>query len=106
MRIHPNLFSVLFGSTLLPSLISASEFSYDNIVADGFKYDLNPLRGAHAIYHVEEQDQYVVNTTYVLNICNNLNGAANRGALKCGTSKNGTCLTCHLPLFVNRLPGC
>lgn len=106
MRIHSNLLSVLFGSTILPNLVSASGFDCGHINAEGFKYDLSPLGGAHSIYHVEELDQYVVNTTYVLNICNILKGAANRGSLKCGTSKNSMCPTCHPRVSVNRLPGC
>lgn len=87
MRIQSSL---LFLLSALPSLVSASGFDCAHLNPDGVKYDLSPLAGTHSIYHVEEKDQYVVNTTYVLNICNILKGAANRGPLKCGTSKNST----------------
>lgn len=89
MRIPPSLFALVSLATL-PSVVSASGFDCAHLNPDGVKYNLSPLGGTHSIYHVEEQDQYVVNTTYVLNICNILKGAANRGPLKCGTSKNST----------------
>ncbi|KAJ5091187.1 hypothetical protein NUU61_006057 [Penicillium alfredii] len=78
----------LFLSALLPSLASASGFDCAHINTDGYKYDLSPLKGVHEVYHVEETEQYVTNTSYVLNICNILKGSAIRGDAKCGTSKN------------------
>lgn len=85
MRIQSSLLSAL-----AIHLVAATGFDCAHLNPDGVKYDLSPLSGTHSIYHVDEQDQYVVNTTYVLNICNILKGAANRGPLKCGTSKNST----------------
>ncbi|PYH95084.1 hypothetical protein BO71DRAFT_398300 [Aspergillus ellipticus CBS 707.79] len=88
MRIPSSLPSLLLLSpSLLPS-VSASGFDCQHINVDSAKYDLSPLGGVHTIYDVEETDKYVVNTTYVLNICNILKGASIRGHLKCGTSKN------------------
>lgn len=88
MRIQPNLSSLLLGTAVVPTLTSASGFDCKHINSDGFKYDLSPLGGVHSLYHVEDDDSQTVNTTYVLNICNILRGAAIRGELKCGTSKN------------------
>lgn len=97
MRIQSSLLSALAA---LPSLIAATGFDCAHLNPDGVKYDLSPLGGTHSIYHVDEQDQYVVNTTYVLNICNILKGAANRGPLKCGTSKNSKfSFPCPCPLL-------
>ncbi|CAL5866954.1 uncharacterized protein PFLUO_LOCUS1166 [Penicillium psychrofluorescens] len=74
-------------SLLLP-LAAASGFDCEHIKADGYKYDLSALGGVHELYHVDRTADTVTNTTYVLNICNILKGAATRGKLKCGTSKN------------------
>ncbi|KAL2220906.1 autophagy protein Atg27 [Thermoascus aurantiacus ATCC 26904] len=83
--------SLLFPSGLLlaaPRLAAASGFDCAHISVDGIQYDLSPLGGVHSVYHVEKTEDAIVNTTYVLNICNILKGAAIRGDLKCGTSKN------------------
>ncbi|KAF7593284.1 hypothetical protein BBP40_011742 [Aspergillus hancockii] len=88
MRIPASLSSVVLSSALLPTLSTASGFDCAHINVDGFKYDLSPLGGVHSLYHVEQTETHVVNTTYVLNICNILKGASIRGHLKCGTSKN------------------
>ncbi|OJJ45570.1 hypothetical protein ASPZODRAFT_69305 [Penicilliopsis zonata CBS 506.65] len=84
MQIRSGLF--LFGSLL--GVVSASGFDCQQIVADGFKYDLSPLGGVHEVYNLQNLTESVVNTTYVLNICNILKGASIRDKLKCGTSKN------------------
>ncbi|OOF95464.1 hypothetical protein ASPCADRAFT_207951 [Aspergillus carbonarius ITEM 5010] len=88
MRIPSSLSTLLFTSALLPGLASASGFDCKHINVDSFKYDLSALGGVHTLYHVDETEEYTVNTTYVLNICNILKGAAHRGHLKCPTSKN------------------
>ena len=90
MRIPSSLSTLLFTSALLPGLASASGFDCKHINVDSFKYDLSALGGVHTLYHVDETEEYTVNTTYVLNICNILKGAAHRGHLKCPTSKNST----------------
>jgi len=74
--------------SLLPSLAAGSGFDCKHIVVDGIKFDLSRLGGVHELYHVETNDDVVVNTTYVMNICNILKGDAHRGDLSCGTSKN------------------
>ena len=79
-----------FLLTLLPTLITASGFDCAHVNADGYKYDLSDLGGVHEIYHVSESDEYIRNTTYVMNICNILKGASMRNGVKCGTSKNST----------------
>ncbi|GES59532.1 autophagy protein Atg27 [Aspergillus terreus] len=85
MRIPPSLLI----SSFLPALTAASgTFDCKNIRADGFKYDLSALGGVHELSVINESDDYITNTTYVLNICNILKGSAIRGHLKCGTSKN------------------
>lgn len=83
MRLQSSVLSFLFAG-----LVTATGFDCAHINADGIKYDLSPLGGVHSLYHIEETQDHVVNTTYVLNICNILKGAAIRGNLKCGTSKN------------------
>ncbi|GFF23251.1 autophagy-related protein 27 [Aspergillus udagawae] len=90
MRIQSSLpSSLLFSSALLTGLASATgNFDCHDIIAEGNKYDLNGLRGVHTIYHVDKTEDYIVNTTYVLNICKTLGKASIRGDLKCGTSKN------------------
>ncbi|KAE8353335.1 autophagy-related protein 27 [Aspergillus coremiiformis] len=88
MRIPTSLSSILLTSALLPSFSVASGFDCAHINAEGFKYDLSPLGGVHSLYNVEKTEEHVLNTTYVLNICNILKGASIRGHLKCGTSKN------------------
>ena len=88
MRIPAGLSSIILSSALLPSLSAASGFDCAHINVDGFKYDLSELGGVHSLYNVEKTEEHVVNTTYVLNICNILKGASIKGHLKCGTSKN------------------
>jgi len=87
MQIQSSVLSFLFAG-----LVTATGFDCAHINAGGIKYDLSPLGGVHSLYHIEETEDYVVNTTYVLNICNILKGAAIRGNLKCGTSKNSMSL--------------
>ncbi|RJE23860.1 Autophagy protein Atg27 [Aspergillus sclerotialis] len=85
MRIQPTLSPLL---CLLPTLVTATGFDCAHVNADGYKYDLSDLGGVHSLYHVDETEEYITNTTYVLNICNILRGASMRNGLKCGTSKN------------------
>ncbi|KAJ9218273.1 hypothetical protein DTO166G4_139 [Paecilomyces variotii] len=87
MRLHSSS-PLVFLASLLPGLTAASGFDCAHIRVDGIEYDLSPLAGVHSLYHVEETEDVVVNTTYVLNICSPLKGAAIRGKAKCGTSKN------------------
>jgi autophagy-related protein 27 len=80
--------SVVVFSSLLFGLPSASGFDCANIAVDRIKFDLSELGGVHSLYHVDTYEDSIVNTTYVLNICNILKGASIREDLKCGTSKN------------------
>ncbi|KAL4940380.1 hypothetical protein BDV06DRAFT_20904 [Aspergillus oleicola] len=80
--------SLVSATALLPALASALNFDCAHINQDGYKYDLSPLGGVHEIFHAEKVDDSVVKTTYVLNVCNTLGGAATREELKCGTLKN------------------
>ena len=89
MRIQSSGVSLLL-SALLPSLASASGFDCAHIKLDNYKYDLSPLKGVHEVTHTVTTDDFVTNTTYRLNICNILGGAARYGDATCGTSKNGT----------------
>lgn len=73
---------------LLPSLTRAISLDCANIIAEKVKFDLSPLGGVHEITDFQEFDDFSVNTTYVLNICNTLRGAATREGVKCGTSRN------------------
>lgn len=96
MRIPSNPL-LLLAPALLPTVVSATGFDCKHITADGYKYDLSALGGVHTLYHVDETEDYGVNTTYVLNICNILKGASMRDGMKCGTSKNsmpGASLPC------------
>lgn len=79
--------SLLLTIPLLSGVTTAISFDCNDIVVDGYKYDLSPLGGVHTISHAEEQTDYLINTTYVLNICNRLGKAATRGDLKCGQYK-------------------
>lgn len=87
MRIQPTGATLLL-STLLPSLGAALGFDCAHINIDKYKYDFSALGGVHEVSHVVETEDLITNTTYVLNICKILKGAANRGDAKCGTSKN------------------
>lgn len=80
--------ATLLLSTLLPSLTAGLGFDCAHINIDKYKYDFSSLGGVHQLSHVTETDEMITNTTYVLNICKILKGAANRGDAKCGTSKN------------------
>jgi hypothetical protein len=92
MRIQSSLSSWFLSSALFTGLASASgSFDCRNIIAEGIKYDLYGLHGVHTIYHVDKAEDYIVNTTYVLDICKALGKASIRGDLKCGTSKNSAC---------------
>lgn len=107
MRIQSSLSSsLLFSSALLTSLASASGFDCQNIIADGYKYDLYGLNGVHTIYHVEKTEDYIVNTTYVLNICKTLGKASIRGDLKCGTSKNSAFIAFLFGILMRGDDGC
>lgn len=87
MRIQSSGVSLLL-SAVLPGLTAAFGFDCAHINVDRYKYDLSALGGVHEVFHVNETEEFVTNTTYVLNICSILKGAANRGNAKCGTSKN------------------
>ncbi|KAJ5648980.1 uncharacterized protein N7484_002703 [Penicillium longicatenatum] len=89
MRIQSNGASLLL-SALLPSLVSGYIFDCADVKTKEHTYDLSGLRGTHEIVHTtgNETQGIMTNTTYVLNICNNLKGAANRPEGKCGTTKN------------------
>ncbi|KAL4909823.1 hypothetical protein BDW74DRAFT_143803 [Aspergillus multicolor] len=79
--------ALLSAASLLPGLASAITFDCSQINADGYKYNLKPLGGVHEIFHAEQVGDLIVNTTYVLNICNILGSAANFEEYKCGTSR-------------------
>ncbi|KAJ5764909.1 autophagy protein Atg27 [Penicillium odoratum] len=87
MRIQSS--GALLLSALLP-LASGYIFDCADVKTKEHTYDLSGLRGTHEIVHSSgnETAGQVTNTTYVLNICNNLKGAANRPEGKCGTTKN------------------
>ncbi|TQB68685.1 hypothetical protein MPDQ_002918 [Monascus purpureus] len=85
LRSQTSIFTLF---SLLPALVSAYGFDCNHIVKDGIEYNLGHLGGVHSLYHVDETEEFVVNTTYVLNICTILKSAAIRGDLNCGTSKN------------------
>lgn len=87
MRLQSTGASLLF-STLLSGLATATGFDCAHLNVDGYKYDFSSLGGVHELYHINETEQWTTNTTYVLNICNILNKAANRPEGKCGSSKN------------------
>ncbi|OJI97060.1 hypothetical protein ASPVEDRAFT_119560 [Aspergillus versicolor CBS 583.65] len=80
--------AVVTAASLLPGLVSAINFDCEHIKKDNYKYDLSPLGGVHELYHAEKVDGSILNTTYVLNVCNILGGAAIRGNLNCGRSRN------------------
>lgn len=91
MRIQSSGITLLL-STGLASLSAAISFDCAHINVDKYKYDLSPLGGVHELYHVNETETAVTNTTYVLNICKNLGSkAADRGDDgKCGQTKRST----------------
>lgn len=81
--------AVVSAASLLPGLVSAIIFDCAHIKKDNYKYDLSPLGGVHELYHAEKVgDGTVLNTTYVLDVCNILGSAAIRGELNCGRSRN------------------
>ncbi|KAL4780502.1 autophagy-related protein 27 [Aspergillus varians] len=80
--------ALVSAAALLPGLVSATNFDCAHINKDGYKYDLSPLGGVHEIYHAEKFNESIVNTTYVLNVCNILGAGAIRENLNCGTSRN------------------
>uniref|UniRef100_A0A093V1P8 Autophagy-related protein 27 n=1 Tax=Talaromyces marneffei PM1 TaxID=1077442 RepID=A0A093V1P8_TALMA len=88
MRTSTQLAALASSLLLLPSLTHAISLDCANIVVDKVKFDLSPLSGVHEITDFQEFEDYSVNTTYVLNICNTLRGAATREGVKCGTSRN------------------
>jgi hypothetical protein len=88
MRLQAQASLALVSTALLPTLASAIGFDCGNILVDSVHFDLSKLGGVHEVVHVEEFENYTVNTTYVLNICTILKGASRHGDLKCGTSKN------------------
>lgn len=88
MRTQPTGAALLLS--VLPSLTTVLGFDCAHINVDKYKYDFSALGGVHEVSHVVETDDFVTNTTYVLNICRILKGAANRGDAKCGISKNST----------------
>lgn len=79
MRIQSGGITLLL-STVLPSLGAALTFDCAHINVDKYKYDFSPLGGVHELYHVNETESAVTNTTYVLNICKSLGTkASDRG---------------------------
>lgn len=96
MRIQSTPSSALLLSlSLFSPFVAATGFDCAHVNADSYKYDLSPLGGVHELYHVSETEDFITNTTYVLNICNILKGASMRGKMKCGTSKNSMLLYLH-----------
>ncbi|KAL1978109.1 hypothetical protein VTN31DRAFT_968 [Thermomyces dupontii] len=87
MWLHPQP-ALALASFVVPSLAAAVGFDCSNVRVDGVQFDLSPLGGVHEIWHVEEFDDYVLNTTWVLNICGILGKKSIRGDLRCGTSMN------------------
>ncbi|PLB37414.1 autophagy-related protein 27 [Aspergillus candidus] len=83
---------------LLSALATAYTFDCRHVVLGEYKYDLSPLGGVHEVYHAEQQGDALINTTYAINICGILKGAANRDGLKCGTTKNICAFEYKLPL--------
>ncbi|KAL4997810.1 putative autophagy protein Atg27 [Aspergillus recurvatus] len=79
---------LISAASLLPVLASAVSFDCSKISVDGYQYNLKALGGVHEIYHAKQVGDLIVNTTYVLDLCNTLGGASMKGNLKCGTSKN------------------
>lgn len=82
--------SLVSAASLLPTLAAAINFDCSNILTEDQNYDLSPLGGVHEIYHAEKVDDAIVNTTYVLDLCNTLGKAATRGPLHCERSRNST----------------
>lgn len=99
MRIQSSGVTLLLSS-VLPSLSAALTFDCSHINVDKYKYDFSPLSGVHELYHVNETETAVTNTTYVLNICKNLGSkAADRGDDgKCGQTKRSTSQFVQLPV--------
>lgn len=91
MRLQSSGITLLL-SAVLPSLSSALSFDCAHLNVDKYKYDLSPLGGVHELYHVNETETAVTNTTYVLNICKSLGSkASDRGDDgKCGQTKRST----------------
>ncbi|KAH8698894.1 autophagy-related protein 27 [Talaromyces proteolyticus] len=79
--------SVGLLTIVLPTVTSALGFNCANVRVDGVQFDLKPLGGVHEIQTVSTFDDYTVNTTYVLDICNILKGASRHDGMSCGTSK-------------------
>ncbi|KAL4871319.1 hypothetical protein BDV12DRAFT_33898 [Aspergillus spectabilis] len=80
--------SLVSVTSLIPTLALAVSFDCAQIKLGDNRYDLGPLGGVHELYHAEKVAESTVNTTYVLNVCNTLQGAATRGELHCGPTKN------------------
>ncbi|KAJ5780029.1 Autophagy-related protein 27 [Penicillium paradoxum] len=87
MRLQLSGVSLLL-SAALSSVASASSFDCAHIEINNYKYDLSPLKGVHEVTHSVTTDNFVTNTTYRLNICNILDGAARFGDATCEASKN------------------
>ncbi|KAJ5099908.1 Autophagy-related protein 27 [Penicillium argentinense] len=87
--------TLLLLSALGASLTTAMSFDCAHIKVNDYKYDFSPLGGVHEIYHVNKTEEYVTNTTYVLDICHSLGKASKRpdGAGSCEHSKNSTSTT-------------
>ncbi|KAJ5259314.1 hypothetical protein N7478_012295 [Penicillium angulare] len=91
MRIQSSRASLLLSAFFSGlGLVSADAFKCDQIKAADHTFDLSGLKGAHEVSYTSENqtDNYVVSTTYVMNICDVLHSAANRDGEKCGTDKN------------------
>ncbi|KAJ5704158.1 hypothetical protein N7493_011296, partial [Penicillium malachiteum] len=88
MRIQSHRAPLLL-SALLSGFASAVSFKCSDIKTSDHTFDLSGLKGTHEVFHSSNETAgFVTNTTYVLNICDVLHGAANRGKLTCGTTRN------------------
>jgi hypothetical protein len=63
----------LLTTVLLPSLVGAiGNLQCDKILTGGKAWDLSALGGPHSVMTSIEQPPSVLNTTYTINICKNL----------------------------------
>ncbi|KAJ5725165.1 uncharacterized protein N7483_006522 [Penicillium malachiteum] len=89
MRIQSHRAPLLL-SALLSGFASAVSFKCSDIKTSDHTFDFSGLKGTHEVFHssTNETEGFLTNTTYVLNICDVLHGAANRDGITCGTTRN------------------
>lgn len=56
----------------LPFLAASIIVDCEHLLKDGVAWDISPLSGVHTVHHIDHVDNWRYNTTFTLNVCENM----------------------------------